>query len=149
MKLPRISAGRKGFTVVEMLIVIGILAVIFSIGGPIAWNFYLDYQFDSEFNLLTALLRNARNLSMVNHNESSHGLYIDSSSFVVFQGQNYASRVVSLDKSFPRNAAISITGPNELVFAALSGQTSSSTYNFTGGRQTKEIFVNPEGLIYE
>lgn len=151
MKLPKICEDKfiSGFTFIEILLVVAIVTAIFAFMLPVSWNFYLDFQFDSEYNLLISLLRNARNLSMVNYNESSHGLYIGSDSFIVFQGQNYASRLVGQDKVFPRNSAVPVTGPDEVLFVSLSGQTSSSTYSLTSGRHTGEIFINPEGLIYE
>lgn len=134
---------------IEVLIVIGILAILFSLGIPIARNFYLDYQFDGEIQLLSSLLRHARNLSMVNYNQSGHGLYVGPTDFVVFQGTSYASRVVAQDRIFPRNTGVAVIGPVELVFAALSGQSASSTYTLSVIGKSREIFMNPEGLVYE
>ena len=58
-----------GFTLIEMVIFMGIAAIIFSIGLPVSWNFYLDYQLIYEQRTLNSLLGYARNLSMVNVNE--------------------------------------------------------------------------------
>lgn len=150
MKLPKISAADKkaGFTVLELLIVMVILAIIFGAGTPIALNFYLDYQLDSEYELLTSLLQQSRNLSMINHNESDHGLYLDSKNFVIFQGSSFATRVQSQDRPFPRSASITVSGPSELLFAALSGATASTTYTLSDGRKSRDVYVNPEGLVY-
>lgn len=148
MKLHKISAADRGFTLIEILIVLGILGIIFFVGWPIGLDFYLDYQLDSETDLLTAILEQARNLSMVNHNESDHGLYVNDKNFIVFQGSTFTSRVSSEDKIFPRVQAINVTGPAELVFAALSGTTASTTYNLSDGRKNRNVYVNAEGLIY-
>ena len=148
MKLPALLIN-SGFTIFEIIIVFGILGMIFALGLPIAGIFYLDYQFDGEISLTASLLRHARNLSMINHNESTHGLYFDASNFVVFQGASYASRVTAQDRIFPRNIGVTIAGPSELIFSALDGQTSSSTYTLSVAGKSWEIFVNPEGLVYE
>ncbi len=148
MKLLKTSAAVNGFTLIEALISLGILAIIFAVGAPIALDFYLNYQLASEANLLTSALQQARNLSMINHNESNHGLYVDAENFVIFQGSNFASRVQNQDKIFPRAQLISITGPSELIFTALSGQTASTTYNLSDGRKNKDVYVNAEGLTY-
>lgn len=151
MKLLRISDGDRsdqGFTLLEALMVIGILALILAVGGPIALDFYLDYQLSSEIQLLTSVLQQARNLSMINHNESDHGVYIDTTKFTIFQGSSFASRDQSQDKTFPRAQAISVSGPGELIFTALSGQTASSTYTLGDGRKNKNVYVNAEGLVY-
>ena len=139
--------NEKGFTIFEMLIVTGILAIILAIGIPISWNFYLDYELVYEQKTLNSLLGYARNLSMVNSGEAAHGLYIDSSNFVVFEGNSYASRNVNADKPFPRSSAITITGPVEQWFLPLSGQTSSSTFGVSNGRKTFTTYVNSEGRI--
>ncbi len=123
------------------------MAILFSIGLPIGLGFYRSYQFDSETTLLVSLLENARTLAMINFNESLQGLYIDANNFTVFQGASYASRSVSQDKSFLRNANITITGPSEIVFSQLSGKTSSSTYIVSYGQKTININVNAEGTI--
>ena len=145
------SSPRKGagFTVFELLIVMGIFALIIAVATPVGITFYLSYQFDSESNLLTALLRHARNLSMVNYSESDHGLHVLSDKYVVFEGASYATRIQANDKKFPRDTVITLTGPTELVFAALSGQAASSTFSFSGSNKSRDIFVNPEGLVYE
>lgn len=148
MKLPKTSAAVKGFTLIEVVISLAILAIIFAVGSPITLDFYLDYQLEAETSLLTSALQQTRNLSMINHNESNHGLYVDADNFVIFQGVSFASRVQNQDKIFPRARLITISGPGELIFTALSGQTASTTYNLSDGRKNKNVYVNAEGLTY-
>ena len=136
-----------GFTLIEMVIVMGIAAIIFSIGLPVSWNFYLDYQLIYEQRTLNSLLGYARNLSMVNVNEKPHGLYIDAANFIVFEGDSYAARDAIQDKNFARSSAITVTGPSEQLFRQLSGQTSSSTFSITNGRATFFTYINSEGRI--
>lgn len=153
MKLLPVSGAatnHAGLTVVELLMVIGIIAVIFAAGVPVGLNFYLDYQLDSEYNLLASLLRSARNLSMTNYNEADHGVYIGSGGIVVFQGTTYATRTASKDKTYPRNSVITIAGATEVDFTALSGASASTTITISDNRNKSwTVYVNPEGLIYE
>lgn len=136
-----------GLSFIEVLIVVGLLALIFAIGVPITLDFYLDYQLTTEARFLVAALRQARNLSLANHNESDHGVYINLGQFVVFQGNNYASREILQDNVFPHIQAISVLGPTELIFEGLSGRTASSTFSLSDGRKNKFIYVNEEGAI--
>ena len=150
MKFHEVLGGNQSaFTLIEVLVAMAIMAIIFVLVGPIAYNFYFDYEFDSEYSLLNSVLRYARNLSMVNHNESDHGLYITSSDFVVFQGASYATRDFAQDKPFPRNSAVAIAGPTELLFSALSGRTASTTYAVSFSGKSRDVYVNLEGLVYE
>ncbi len=144
-----LGGDQTGFTLIEVLMAIAIMAIIFALVGPIAFNFYLTYQFDSEYKLLSSLLRYARNLSMVNHNEADHGLFVGVSDFVIFQGSNYATRDVSQDKPFPRSSSIAVAGPTELLFSALSGRAASTTYTVSFSGKSWDVYVNLEGLVYE
>jgi len=146
MKSPRIFSG--GFTLVEFLVTIGVLTVLFGIAGAIGFNFYMSYQIDSEARLLNSLLQEARNLAMTNNYESDQGVHIDNEEYILFRGTTFASRDQSKDKSFPRTPEISLVGPSELVFTALSGQTASSTYTLTRENINRYVYVNAEGLVY-
>ena len=150
MKLPRLYKGNAaaGFTLLEMVLVVAILAAVFSLGIPILYQFYARYQLDSEYQTLRSLFMQARNFSLINRNESSHGLYVDSGDFIVFQGASYASRNVLEDRIFPRSGAISVSGPTELLFSSLAGATASSTFVLNNNYSQKTIYVNSEGAIY-
>ncbi len=132
----------------ELLLVIGILAIIFALGLPVAWDFYQQYQLDAETETLRSVLRQARNLAMINRNESVHGLYIDSSNFTVFQGSSYAARNVAEDRTFPRAGSVGISGSTEIVFVVLSGTTASSTYTLSNPYRQKNVYINSEGTVY-
>lgn len=152
MRLLKILRQNKtvGFTLLEGLLVVGILLVIFAAGLPVAVNFYQAYQFDSEYELMFSLLEQARNQAMANVNEANHGLSINNVNFVLFQGASFAARDTSKDKSFPRNNTVTISTPTELVFAALDGTVASTTFTLTNASDTKtrNLYVNPEGLVY-
>jgi len=141
----------NGFTFLEVLITMGILGIIFAIGLPVGLDFYQRYQFDSEASLFISLLESTRNSAMVNLNESSHGVYIDTDDFVIFQGASYAARDTSQDQNFPRSGSMSVSpccgGLAEIVFSALSGQTASSTFTISHLQKSININVNAEGTI--
>ncbi len=146
MKLPRPLAA-KGFTAIELILVIGILAVILALGLPVAWNFYLGYQIEVERDNLVALLREARTLSMVNWNESDHGLYFDNNNFIVFEGSSFASRNAAQDRNIPRSPTVQVAGPSELIFGELSGRAATSKYTLTSGARSRTVDVNAEGMV--
>lgn len=139
----------SGLSLIEILIVLAIIMILLAAGVPVAYNFYYQAVFESEYNLLFSALQQARTLAMANRNESAHGLYIESETFIVFQGSSFAARTASQDREFPRATQVSITGGPEIVFSALSGETSSTTLSLSNGTQSRDVFVNTEGLVYE
>lgn len=137
----------KGFTVIEIILIIGILVIIFSMSFPIAFDFYKNYQFQAEQDQFISLLEIARNLSMANLNQSPHGVFQDNDNFIIFEGNSFATRNQSQDQIFPRSKAISVSGPNEITFNAISGQAISSAYIFNNGKTSSNVYVNKEGQI--
>lgn len=136
-----------GFGLIEIIFTVAITAILLAMGLPVGLDFYNQYQFDSEVKLAVAVLESARNLAMVNYNESAHGVYIGASDFIIFQGPSFASRNPAQDKNFPRNSAISVSGTSEIVFSALAGQAASSTFTVANNQRTVNLYVNPEGTI--
>lgn len=138
----------KGFTLIEMLIVIGIMAIIASAGIPVVLNLYRDYRMNSEVRLLSSVLERARDKAMNNFNGSAHGVFIGSDNYVIFEGDDYETRNTSQDLIVPRAGAIAISGASELVFEQLSGRTSSTTLILNDGINQNFIYINEEGKIH-
>jgi len=133
----------------EIILVVAILGLILAISLPVGWNFYFDYQLNSERELLKSVLKQAENLSFINHNESRHGVYINSDNFILFEGNTFASRNSAEDRFFARTKSISVSGPTEIVFETLSAKTASSTYSLNNSQKTLYLYINSEGTIYD
>lgn len=151
MKFPRPSADknnfRLGLTMIELIMVMGVFGIVVVMGLPASWDFYLSYQIETERDNLVTLLREARNMSVINRNETSHGLYFDSNNFVVFEGPNYASRTQAEDRIILRQTAVVINGPGEIVFTPLSGETSTATYILTSTGRVRYVYVKSQGTV--
>jgi Tfp pilus assembly protein FimT len=139
--------NKEGFTVLEIILIIGILGIIFAIGLPVTFDFYQNYQLQAEQNKFISLLEIARNSAMINLNQSSHGVYWDNDNLIIFEGNDFATRNQNQDQNFPRTKAISISGTNEITFGAISGQTASSVFVFNNGDKSSNVYVNQEGQI--
>lgn len=137
----------KGFTILELMLIIGILVVILSLGLPITFDFYKNYQLQAEGEKFISLLETTRNSSMINLNQLPHGVYRDNDNFVIFEGNNFAARNQSQDQNFPRAKIISVAGPDEIIFNPLSGQAISSAFIFNNGTKSFNVYVNQEGQI--
>jgi len=137
----------RGFTVLEVVLVIGILAIIFSIGVPITFNFYINYELATERDNLIAIYQQARDSSMTGEGGLAHGVYLTSNGYVLFEGSSYANRLVERDLDFSRSNLVEVTGPTETVFEVLSGRTSSESFSLTNGKKTFNVEINTEGRI--
>lgn len=137
----------SGFTLIEVIVAVATLAGLFVLALPVAIDFYQNQLLASERDNLVGILRRARTLALVNKGGSAHGVFIGPDENIIFEGASYAARNAAEDETFSRSNAVTITGPSELVFAALSGDSSSSTLTLKVEQRTATISINSEGSI--
>ena len=138
----------SGFTLIEILVVVAIFVIVLGFALGVGSEFYRSQVLIAEKDNLVGLLRSARNQAMNNINQSSHGVFIDSNQYILFEGESYSARHQDFDEAFPLSYGVSIGGANEVVFRALDGQSSASgTITITNSRGTANIELNYEGRI--
>mgnify|MGYP001586075530 FL=1 len=138
---------KKGFSLTELILTIGIMAVVLSFTLPFISKQFSYFDLSVERDRLIGNLRRARILSISNRNSLSHGVYVASSTFYIFEGASFSGRNPSYDEAYDRRPSIDISGGSEIIFSALSGTTSSSTIILTSQSNIATIVVNPEGAI--
>ena len=136
-----------GFTLIETLLTLGILTVLLSITLPIGFDFYTTSILQSERDTLVSILTRARGLSLTHYHGAPHGIFQTPQTFIIFQGASYATRIQTYDQLFPRTRSITISGPPELIFTPLSGDTGPTTLTLSIGNGNQTITINAEGMI--
>ena len=139
--------SKRGFTLVEIVVVMGLFAVLAGFGLFLSIDFYRSYAFRAERDMLISVLQKARSQALNNIRESPHGVRVEEDSYILFQGGSY-------DPTDPANQAIaaapsiSHTGLSEVVFTQLSGGANASgTIDITDGLRTVSISINNAGRI--
>ncbi len=166
MALPNIyRQNNKGFTLIEILVVMAILAAIIGFGLLISFDAYKSYSFSAEKNNLITILQKARNQSLDNINQTRHGVHFQASplTYVLFECPStnpqctaYApsSKDVTIDVSYAVSITDPVPLPFDIVFDQLNGNcvTSNCTtkpLNITLSSAGKfhTISINSEGRI--
>lgn len=151
----RKTSTASAFTLIEMLVVIGLVTAFASLSLFIDLNSYRGDAFRAERNTVVTLLQRARADALNNIGQDPHGVAIFPSdhphAYVLFAGTDYTSSLSSTHEVFDMAYAIELTaGPSEIVFQQLSGATAYDgplTLHDSERNMDAVIKINNEGLI--
>jgi type II secretory pathway pseudopilin PulG len=137
-----------GFTMVEILVALGIFTLIMSLGLFLSMDFYRTFAFNYERNLLATSLLAARSRSLANINQAPHGIHFDSSGYIIFEGASF-NPADPKNQTVPTSYKISISGPSDIIFSQLSGEAGSdiSLSISDSAHPPVLILINREGGI--
>lgn len=152
--------SKKGFTLIELIIVIGIIGIITSVVSV----GYLEYRKTSQLDLtaqkIVSTLREAQSRSVAAEDNQSYGVYFQDNAgaddqFFLFSGANYVSGTVIETYTVPSVlglSTISFAGVpvTEVVFDKLTGTTAkygSVTVELADTGSSKEVSISSEGRI--
>jgi prepilin-type N-terminal cleavage/methylation domain-containing protein len=119
-----VTHNGAGFTLIEMLIVLALVAVLASFGLVVGVGSYQRSTFRSQQDLLVGALQKARSRALANLGQCNHGVRFTENSYELFaeddgvcDTEGAAGEVVVLEGS------VTLVAPDELLFLRLSGNT--------------------------
>lgn len=158
----RINQKNSGFTLVELLIMLGILIVITATAVPAYRRFQKETDLTNSVEEIMNILRIAQSKTLASEGDSQWGVYFSTIStpheYTLFKGTDYASRNVSSDKKYDVPSLVEIyeidlAGANqEIVFDRLTGMTEQygqiSLKLKENVLETKTIIIENSGQIF-
>ena len=148
---------RRGFTMVELLLVITLLSFIFGMGAKALAGFSENHNLRVTGEKLVQTIREARVNAVAQQRDSAWGVYLDDSvkpeKYVLYKGGSYATRDPSFDrvteltrKVVFRNIELN-GGKSEIAFGKRSGFTSEhGSFQLVAGDNFYSIAVNALGF---
>lgn len=140
---------RGGFTLVEIILVVAIIAITAAATAPVYQSFQSRNDLEVAVNAIPPALRRAQVLAQAPDGDTSWGVRIQSGTIVVFQGASYAARNTTLDEVTDITSTITPSGLAEVVFTKFTGlPNTTGTITLTNVNGTiRNITVNGKGMI--
>lgn len=124
---------KKGFTALELLLSIAIIAVIMAASIPFYFSFYAKSKNESLTKEILSSIYRTKLKAMASENDDSWGLAIaKDSKITIFRGTNYSTRNQLYDEVVDIESGTAFTSSPEIIFAKSSGLTDTAkTISFT------------------
>jgi prepilin-type N-terminal cleavage/methylation domain-containing protein len=138
-------AGRKGFTMLEMLMVIAIMALAIIIVSLPFGNLNSTQALEKSASLAISVLDEARSMTLSAVDDAQYGVRLESDSLILFKGASYSAsdpeNVVTPLNVMVGLRDISLTGGGvSIIFNRLTGNTAQ-----TG---TFELYLHSDTTTY-
>lgn len=140
---------QTGFTLLEVLLSVGVISLIAGIGIPIYQTFQNRNDLDIASTTIAQTLRRAQILSQAVEGDISWGLRLQNDSVTLFKGTSFAVRDSSVDEVTQISASIMPSSLTEVVFTKFTGlpQTIGSFILSSVNNETRTITLNAKGTV--
>jgi len=138
---------QNGLSLLEIMIVIGLLAVISGFTIPLGLNFLRDESLVSTGNDLVQVLRLAQVNTQQGKFDSQWGVHVQDTTYTFFRGSTYVGRDSSFDENYDVSGLYFATS-TDIIFTQPEGfPTVTNQFEITDGKRTRLIQVNSLGRI--
>lgn len=144
--------GKRGFTLIEMTLVMTIIAVLIGIGFVSMGRFLIEARRDQLSEEIISVLRRAKRETLSRNNGTNYGVHFDSDAFTLFPGSAYVENNPEnephvLPDGF-RLASVSLSGGgNDVVFLLFTGET--NTYGSLVVEHEENLVASSTIRVYE
>lgn len=139
---------RRGFTLVELLMVLALFSLILAMGAGLSFPYYRRQQVITAAQVAASELRMAQTEAESQLDDAAHGVKAQTSGMVRFTGSSYASRTTSKDKTSLFSFPVTVSGTTEFVFPKGDvAPQSAGTLTLTLDDLAIDIAVSSYGLL--
>lgn len=139
----------KGFTLIELILVIVIVSFIAVLSAPFYARFLVQNAVDNTVDQLSGSLRKAQTYSMAGRQNSAWSVNFSSNTITLYKGSSFVGRDASFDEEFSVNPSVVISGMSDVSYSRVTGLPSpaTSTINISSGSNNKTVTINSQGVV--
>lgn len=147
---------KSGFTLLELMIVIGVLVIIATISKDFYGSFVPAAQLEDNAKTIIYDLRNTRDKAMNGQDDRKWGVhFVNSTSdyyeiFSTATDYNDVSKNVVVTNYLRNNINFSLPVESvnqDIIFEKITGETASSSIIIKSGGNARTIFIKAQGLV--
>lgn len=141
---------RKGFTLMEVSIAIGVFLIIAGVSVPLYFKFQ---EFSERESIKQEVLQTIREVALqatLGQDNNNHGIYFSGHNYTTYTGLTFATKISGSDQTYELSDIISANSNTDLNFQKNTGvPTQATSLLLTNDRssETATITINALGLI--
>ena len=143
------KGGVAGFTLIEMMLSIALIAIIAGISVPIYQSFQVRNDLDIATVTIAHSLRRAQLLAQASDGDTDWGIALQTNAISLFKGTSYSARDASYDETFDLPGSLAPSGMSEVVFEKFTGlpQTTGTITVTSNTNEARSITINQRGMV--
>lgn len=142
------KSNLTGFTLIELMLTVGVISILLMVTVPVMQRYLVRNDMDVLSSVIVQDLYRSQSLARAGENNGSWGVYVQNGGITVFQGSSYASRNQAKDEVYTMSPSVVVSGKNEYVFTAFTGNVvSSGSTTITNTADAKTVTVSAKGVI--
>ena len=141
--------NQRGFTLIEMLLSVTIIAVLAGLSLPVFHAFATRNDLDIADEQVAITLRRAQAYARGTNGDSPWSVNIQSGAVTLYKGIVFASRDTTYDESITIPGSIAVSGLSAVHFAKMTGLPNStgSIILTSNNNDTRTVTVNGKGMV--
>lgn len=142
---------KRGFTLVEMLLVIAILAIVSFVAVGLVSNSVPRNQLQAQTDALLGMTRRAQERTVNGLEGGVWGVHVEAGQATLFLGESFVARDAAFDETRILPVAVSVSGSTDAVFVRRTGmpqQEASFILTDQATSLTRTITIHASGSIF-
>lgn len=143
------SMNTRGFTVVELMLSVAVIALMAGISMPIYRTFQTRNEADIAAQMIAQALRIAEMHALLGRSGSGWGVYIETDAVTVFKGGSYTERDTDFDNIQALPSSVEISGDQEFIFplGEVAPEVAGEVVITSMDQHTRSLIVNTLGMV--
>jgi prepilin-type N-terminal cleavage/methylation domain-containing protein len=138
--------NKQGFTMIELMVVLGITALLATMGLPALNLARVNIALKSDTDEIVSALRLAQHRAVVSQGNTVHGVAFEAANYTLYGG-DWAAPSNPAEYSLKSGISIAAGAGTQVVFDRLTGVASPGTITITAAGRNKTVTVNEWGQI--